>query len=133
MVARRLLIVLAVLLAMVALAAGVAPRESASPGAGAGAGPGTAAPEAQASGTVQKTLDAGASGQRVVARVGQQVVLTVRSSTLTTVSIAELGDQTAEADSPARFDLFADVPGTYPIDADESGQQIGTLEVRGSR
>jgi hypothetical protein len=131
MVARRLLIVLAVLLAMVALAAGVAPRESASPGAGAG--PGTAEPAAQASGTVQKTLDAAASGQRVVARVGQQVVLTVRSSTLTTVNIAELGDRTAEADSPARFELFADVPGTYPIDAVESGQQIGTLEVRGSR
>jgi hypothetical protein len=49
------------------------------------------------------------------------------------VSIAELGDRTAEPDSPARFELFADVPGTYPIDAVESGQQIGTLEIRGSR
>ena len=122
---------LAVLLAMVALAAGVAPRESSSPGGSTGAG--TAEPVAQASGNVQKTLDAAATGQRVVARVGQLVMLTVRSPTLTTVSIAELGDRTAEPDSPAHFELFADVAGTYPIDALESGQQIGTLEIRGSR
>jgi hypothetical protein len=129
MLARRMLIVLAVLLGMIALAAGVAPRErlqtdSTTP-------PPAAAPTSEpASGRVQKTLDAGATGQQVVARVGQTVVITVRSDTLETVSLAEVGVKTAEPASSARFELLADVPGTYGIDLLESEQRIGTLEIR---
>jgi hypothetical protein len=130
MVARRLLIVLAVLLGLTALAAGVAPRERLSNDSGST--PVTPAPTREAAtGRVQKTLDAGAMGQRVVARVGQMVILTVRSDTLETVSLAEVGVRTAEPDSPARFELLADVPGTYALDALESERQIGVLEIRG--
>jgi hypothetical protein len=130
MVARRLLIVLAVLVALTALAAGVAPRERLGGGQGASAPPAGAPAPTRASGRVQKTLDASAIDQRVVARVGQTVVLTVRSKELATISLAESGDRTAEPDSPARFELLADVPGTYPIDRLETEQQIGTLEIR---
>jgi hypothetical protein len=130
MVARRLLIVLAVLLGLTALAAGVAPRERLSGDSGSATA--TPAPtRSAASGRVQKTLDAGAMGQRVVARVGQTVVLTVRSHTLETVSLGEIGVHTAEPGSPARFELLADVPGTYALDALESEHQIGVLEIRG--
>jgi hypothetical protein len=130
MVARRLLIVLAVLLGLTALAAGVAPRQPVDSDPGANAPPVT--PPERASGRVQRTLDAAATGQHVVARVGQTVVLTVRSQELSTVSLDDVGVRTAEADSPARFELLADVPGTYPIELLESEQRIGTLEIRGA-
>ena len=130
MVARRLLIVLAVLLGLTALAAGVAPRGQ--PSSDSGDSAVTPAPTREVqSGRVQKTLDAGAMGQRVVAHVGQTVVITVRSDTLETVSLAEIGVRTAEPDSPARFELLADVPGDYVLEALESEQQIGILEIRG--
>jgi hypothetical protein len=124
------LIVLAVLLGLTALAAGVAPRERLS--SDSGGAPARVVPTREpTTGLVQKTLDAGAMDQRVVARVGQTVVLTVRSESLETVSLAEIGVKTAEPDSPARFELLADVPGSYAIDALESERQIGTLEIRG--
>jgi hypothetical protein len=129
MVARRLLIVLAVLLGLTALAAGVAPRErlgtDSSP-----TPPPAVTPAKIARGTVDRTLNAGATGQRVVARVGQTVELTVDSDTLATVSLDEYGDQTAEPDSPAHFELLADVPGNYAIDVLEPTRRIGTLEIQ---
>lgn len=128
MVARRLLIVLAVLLGLTALAAGVAPRDPLDHDPGPP--PATAAPPQLAKGTVTKTLDAGATGQVVDVRVGQTLELTVKSDTLETVSIDQYGDQTAEADSPAHFEILADVPGSYAIDLLEPTRQIGTLEMK---
>jgi hypothetical protein len=131
MVARRLLIVLAVLLGLTALAAAVAPRHRL--GSGSGSTPAVAAtPAATAGGTVDKTLDAGATGQRVVIRVGQTLELTVKSDTLETVNLEEYGDQTAEPDSPALWEVYADAPGNYAITLDDSGARIGTLEIRGA-
>jgi hypothetical protein len=130
MVARRLLIVLAVLLGLTAVAAGVAPRQPAGPDEGTGAP--SVTPPLRASGQVQRTLDAAATGQHVVARVGQTVVLTVRARELSTVSLGDVGVRTADADSPARFELLADVPGDYPIELLEPEQRIGTLEIRGA-
>jgi hypothetical protein len=126
MIARRLLIVMAVLVALTALAAGVAPRKQ----SGTDQGASTAPAPARASGTVEKTLDASAIDQRVVARVGQTVVLNVKSDELATINLADTGDETAEPGSPAHFELFADVPGTYAIEELETEQQIGTLEIR---
>ena len=65
-----------------------------------------------------------------MARVGQTVTIVVRSEELDTVSLAELGVETTEPDSPARFDLLADAPGTYPIELLEADRRIGTLEIR---
>ena len=127
MLARRLLIALAVLIALTALAAGLAPRQTALQQDDSTA---TAAPADPAAEPVEETLDAGAEGQRVVARVGQNVVIVVRSKELESVALAEIGTETAEPDSPARFELLADVAGTYPIELLESGRRIGELEVR---
>jgi hypothetical protein len=128
MVARRLLIVLAVLLGLTALAAGVAPRERLDNDAPP---PVTAAPTpAPAHGSVQKTLDAQSTGQRVEARIGQTVTITVKSDTLETVTLDQYGDKTAEPDSPAQFELLADVPGSYPITLQDSEQEIGELDIR---
>ena len=125
--ARRLLIALAVLMVLTALAAGLAPRESAvrEDSAATPAAPTQPAPE-----PVQETLDASADDQRVLARVGQTVTIVVRSSELDSVSLAEVGTEPVEPDSPARFELLAEVPGTYPIELLEADRQIGVLEIR---
>ncbi len=129
MLARRLLIALAVLMALTALAAGVAPRESAlrddaSPAPSASAGEAAEAP-------VEATLDAASEGQRVEARVGQMVRIVVRSAELHSVELAEVGTETAEPDSPARFELLAENPGSYAISLLEEEKRIGVLEISG--
>jgi len=130
MLARRLLIALAVLMVITALAAGLAPRESAMnedpPAPSATAGEVAQEP-------VMQTLDAQAEGQQVEAKVGQIVRIVVTSDELDTVSVADVGFETTEPDSPARFELLADVPGTYPIELLEADRQIGELEVTGAR
>ena len=127
MLARRLLLALAVLMLLTALAASLAPRKTALQGDSAAT---PAAPAEPAVEPVQQTLDASAEGQRVLARVGQTVTIVVRSDTLDTVSLAEVGSETTEPDSPARFELLADVPGSYPIELLEAGRRIGVLEIR---
>ncbi len=79
-----------------------------------------------------QTLDAQAEGQRVEAEVGQIVRIVVTSDELDTVSMAEVGFETTEPDSPARFELLAEVPGTYPIELLEADRQIGELEISGA-
>jgi hypothetical protein len=127
--ARRLLIALAVLMALTALAAGLAPRESplrddASPTPSAAAGKPAEEP-------VEATLDAESEGQRVEARVGQMVRIVVNSTELDSVELAEIGTETTEPDSPARFELLAEIPGTYAIELLEAERQIGVLEISG--
>ena len=126
MLARRLLFALAVLMALTALAAGLAPRQTPSgEGDRATSTPsGEPAPE-----PVEATLDAQSEGQRVQARVGQVVTIVVNSTELDSVSLAEVGTKTAEPDSPARFELLAEIPGSYGIDLLEAERRIGTLEI----
>src|SRR4029078_13644454 len=91
---------------------GIAPRESAmdgdSPSPSATAGEIAQEP-------VMQTLDAQPDGQRVEAKVGQIVRIVVTSDELDTVSMADVGFETTEPDSPARFELLVEVPRTYPI------------------
>ena len=126
MLARRLLIALAVLMVLTAVAASLTPRES-SRQQDATTPSATSTQPAQK--PVEATLDAQEEGQRVEADVGQNVTIVVRSTELDSVSIAEVGTETAEPDSPARFELLADTPGDYPIEALESGREIGVLEI----
>jgi hypothetical protein len=125
--ARRLLILLAVLLGLTALAAGVAPRQSVRDDPGTVPPPPAARAPAE---PLEQTLDAQSSGQRIVARVGQTVVITVESTELDSVSLAERGIEPVEPDSPARFELLADTPGDYAIDLLQAERTIGTLEIR---
>ena len=134
MVGRRLLILLAVMVALTILAGGVAPRR---PPATTGNPEATRSPRlddgAVPPRTLERRLDADKGGppRRVVARSGQMLVLTVKSSEVDQVSIDGLSEvEPVDPDSPARFDLFADEPGSYPIELGESGRRIGTLRVR---
>ena len=129
MLARRLLIALAVLMALTALAAGVAPRDGALREDGSPTPSATAGEPAEE--PVEATLDAESEGQRVEARVGQMVRIVVNSAELDSVALAEVGTETAEPDSPARFELLAEIPGTYAIELLEAERQIGVLEISG--
>ena len=42
-----------------------------------------------------------------------------------------MGTETAEPDSPARFELLAEIPGTYAIELLEAERRIGVLEISG--
>jgi hypothetical protein len=126
MLARRLLIALALLMAITALAAGVAPRESALREDSSPAPPASSEPPAE---PVEATLDAQSEGQRVEARVGQIVRIVVNTSELDSVELAEVGTRTADPESPARFELLAEVPGTYAISLLQAERRIGELEI----
>jgi hypothetical protein len=128
MLARRLLFALALLMALTALAAGLAPRQT--PQSESGRETATPAGE-PAPDPVEATLDAQSEGQTVQARVGQIVRIVVNSSELDSVSLAEVGTKTAEPDSPARFELLAEVPGSYDIELLEAERRIGVLEIEG--
>jgi hypothetical protein len=131
MLARRLLVLLAVMVVLTALAAGMAPRRPLAP---------TDAPEASpaatttASRTLERTLDADAPAKRVVARSGETLVLTVKASEIDSVGIEGLsGMEPVEPDSPAHFELLADEPGSYPVELVDAGRQVGTILVRPRR
>ena len=126
MLARRLLIALALLMAITALAAGLAPRESPLRETPAPTSPALSQAAAE---PVEKTLDAQADDQTVEARVGQIVRITVNSDELDSVSLDDIGTETADPESPAIFEVLADVPGTYPIELLQAERQIGQLVV----
>ena len=81
----------------------------------------------------RQTLDAQAEGQRVEAEVGQivRIVVTLGRARHRR-AWPRWAFETTEPDSPARFELLAEVPGTYPIELLEAERQIGELEISGA-
>jgi hypothetical protein len=128
MLARRLLIALALLMVVTALAAALAPRRNSLSETPAPTSPAVAQAAAE---PVEKTLDAQADDQRVDARVGQIVRITVNTDQLDSVELGDLGTETADPESPAHFEILADAPGTYPIQLLQAERQIGELVVSG--
>jgi hypothetical protein len=127
--ARRLLILAAVLMLLTALAAGIAPRERAD----TGTPPGAAAPAPLPSGTTKQRTIAAVPGAdaRVRVRRGDELQLQVKGNVLDTVLLERLDRLDGiDPDSPAHFDLLIDAPkGVYPIKLVESGRRIGLLAI----
>jgi hypothetical protein len=128
--ARRLLILVAVLMGLTALAAGVAPRPPVESGTPPAAASGDARPLPE---PVEHVLSTAPSGEeeRVEAELGEIVRLKVEGSELDSVAVGEIDIEPVTADSPALFELLVDVPGSYPITLLSTGRRIGTLEVAG--
>jgi hypothetical protein len=124
---RRLLIALAVLMALTALAASVAPRREDPGEAPAATGTSAAPPPVEAT----LSADPEASERLIEAEPGQTVRLTIRGQELATVAIGELEVEVVDPESPALFELLADVPGDYPITVLETEQRIGLLRIAG--
>ena len=124
MIARRLLLLAAVLMLLTALAAGLAPREepAASPGVGT----------LPAGDRVVKQIPADpAANSRVSVQRGDLLELEVTGDTLDSVLIERLDRIDAiEPTTPARFNMVVDAtPGIYPIRLVEADQRIGALVV----
>ena len=136
MLGRRLLLLVAVLLATGAIAAALTPRDSGQttptttaptapvvPGATGGTGAGAR--------EVDRTVDAeGAEPAVVRARVGDLLNLVVRAPSPDVVELDGTGRfDSVDSSTPARFNFFVEDPGTFPIRLQETGQEIGRLVV----
>src|SRR4051794_41920030 len=111
MLARRMLFIVAILMGVPALTAGLtAPPQQRRGGALEATPPVTAPAPATPSTLVERTLDASAPGPRTVAvDEGDQLRLTVRGDDLSSVELVGLGQLQAVApDSPAGFGVLAD-------------------------
>jgi hypothetical protein len=128
MLARRLLLLAAVLMLLTALAAGLAPQRSGT----RDEPPAAATGDLPAGSTVVKTIPAEpGSDSRVVVHRGDTLELEVTGDTPDSVLIERLDRlESIDPDSPARFELLIDAPaGAYPIRLVDADRQIGLIDV----
>jgi hypothetical protein len=123
MLARRLLLLAAVLMLLTALAAGLAPEPD---------DPAPAAPRAaQTPEIVEATLNTTDADQGIPARVGDLIRFEVAGDVLDQVQIERLDRIDAvEPTTPARFEVIPETAGVYPIRLIEADRRIGQLEIK---
>ena len=135
MFGRRMLILVAVLMGLTALAASVAPPPETArrqPGASPTPAPTTPPPPSTPEEDVVERIDAGATGppQAIAAKEGEIVVLEVAGDVVDAVVIDGLDEMEAiDPESPARFEIYVDEPGSYPIRLLEADREVGVLDV----
>jgi hypothetical protein len=133
---RRMLVLVGVLMGLTALVATLAPPERLRRGPLAEATPtpqnATADAEPARGADVTATLSTNPDRKprTLRAELGDQVAIIVDSDVADSVSLGNLEVQPAEPGLPARFELLADTPGSYPLVAVSDDHRIGTLEVR---
>jgi hypothetical protein len=137
MLGRRLFLLAAVLLAVGAIAAALTPRDMRKSGPTA-SGTTSAPPEPNqhaAAGAeareISRTVDASAAKPAIVrTRTGDLLHLVVRAPAPDEVELQGLGRfESVDESSPARFDFFLVLPGTFPIRLQQSGRVLGRLVV----
>jgi len=135
MLARRLLLLIAVLLVVGAVATAVAPQDSIRDDRATTptvTTPPTASVPQTAGTTVPAELPGDTPGKTktVRARVGDLIDLTVEATEPDTVTIEGYDEiQPADPDSPAHFSFFADEPGTFDVTLQEAGTVVGRLRI----
>ena len=125
MLARRLLILTAILLLLMTLAAALAPQPEVAPSAQ----PASSLP---AGTDVQMTIPAAEGADTPVpVRRGDVLSLEVEGDVLDAVLLVRLDRIDAiEPTTPARFDLLIDAPaGIYPIRLVDADRRIGVIEI----
>jgi hypothetical protein len=135
MAARRLLIVMLVLLGLSTLAAALVPQrnldDETTTGATTQTAPATTAPDDP--GTVPPVAEIRVGGKKfpvVPVRVGDQFTLLVLSRRPREIAIPEFGlVGFATADTPARFELLTETAGTFGIVFTASGKAAARIEV----
>jgi hypothetical protein len=138
MLGRRLLLLVALLLAVGAIAAALTPRDLRRGDDTTPTTPTTATAPTQATGgtaagasEISGTVDAEASEEPVVrASVGDLLHLTVKAPSPDVVELDGLGRfAPVDSSTPARFSFFLDSAGAFPIRLQDSGREIGRLSV----
>lgn len=146
MLGRRVLVLLVVLMGLTVLASSVAPRPP-QPAPVAtperperSAPPAVAEPSRPPAGRTEERVSAepGLPPARIVVDEGDILTLVVSSPVRGSIALDRVDElegldrlDAVDPVSPARFELFADRPGTYRIVAVESDREIGTIEIRG--
>jgi hypothetical protein len=127
---RRVIIVVAIVMGLMALAASVAPPPQRTPDNGPSPTPTPQAGVIEAQ-QVTARLDADRSSRaRVRAREGDTVVLDVSGDVADSVEIPDLDVvEPIDRDSPAHIEIYVDTPGDYPIRLLDSGRMLGVLQV----
>jgi hypothetical protein len=134
MAARRLLIVMLVLLGLSTLAAALVPQRTLDDETTTGTTTQTApATTPDAPGTVPPVAEIRVGGKKfpvVPVKVGDQFTLLVLSRRPREIAIPEFGlVGFATADTPARFELLTETPGTFGIVFTASGKAAARIEV----
>jgi hypothetical protein len=134
MLGRRFLLLVAVLMGLTALAASVAPREplvrdrrAATPSPTPTSEPTVTADDTVR--TVEKTIGTAEEPAKITVRTGDLVRIAVTGDELDSVRLLDK-IESIDAESPAVFEIYADRPGTYPIELVEGERRVGTLVVR---
>jgi hypothetical protein len=131
---RRLLILVAVLMGLMAVVASFAPPPQRGARTPAPASP-TPSPSAGAPGNASDVIArrVDANGPDVPVRIdvprGHTLELTVAVGGPDSVAFGELDVDAADAGSPAQFELYADLPGEYPLSLVNAGRRIGVVRV----
>ncbi len=133
MAARRLVIVMLLLLGVSTLAAALAPPRSQRTGPASTTSTQTDPATPTGGELVRETIDAQANRpQRFRIGVGDQLSLEVYSTRVVQVEIPRLGlTDNAAPLSPARFDLLAEREGSFEVRLQASRRAIGVIEVSG--
>ncbi|HEX2409645.1 MAG TPA: hypothetical protein VHJ39_00645 [Solirubrobacteraceae bacterium] len=130
MLGRRFIILVAVLMGLTALAASLAPRQPVP--RDRRAADATPVPTTPAEGSVvtrARTISTAEAPRRINVRRGTLLELEVEGDELDSVELLdEVSPITPE--SNARFDIYADRAGMYPIKLVDEERLIGTLVVR---
>jgi hypothetical protein len=133
MTRRMMLVVLALMGLMVLVATVSGPPQGGSGGESA-ATPAPGSPQLSDPDAfdVSATLSAAPSEreQTVKAELGDRVQIVVEGDVIDSVALGELSTKTLEEDLPARFELLAETPGTYPLVLVNENRRIGALEIR---
>jgi hypothetical protein len=126
MLARRMLMFVALLFVVTALAAGLAPP----PRTRTQRFDDTSPPRGRAV-VLQRTLDAAQPKPRVLTvRTGDVLSLTVRSDTTDAVELQGLGAlRPIDPSTPVTFDVLPEVPGEYPVVLVDAARTVGTVRV----
>jgi hypothetical protein len=128
MLARRLLLLAAVLMLLTALAASIAPRDLTGRDDDATTGP----PALPAGGTITEEIPAAeGSNSRIAVSRGDTLQLEVTGDVLDSVLIERMDRVDGiEPTTPARFNLLIDSPaGSYPIRLVDADRRIGSIVV----
>jgi hypothetical protein len=132
---RRILVLVAVLMGLTALAASLTPPPQPTQRNPAATGP-TPTPQAiepqpaTAPRTVSARLSEAGPPRTVSARTGDTIELDVSGSTPDTVVIDDLAvSEPVDPDSPAQVEIYADMPGSYPVLLLDSRRRIGALRI----
>jgi hypothetical protein len=130
MLARRLLLLAAVLILLTAVAASIAPRDL----TGGDDNAVTPQPDLPAGTTIAEEIPAApGSNSRISVSRGDTLRLEVAGDVLDSVLIERLDFVDGiEPTTPARFDLLIDAPaGSYPIRLVDADRRIGSIVVSG--